>query len=474
MKEKKMLYNIGRMVPLAGKQDPEALQIQQRLNAGRTEFNKLVQGVFASVMKISALDLSLHDCTDRLTDISSSVHDVAEKVVGASRETEENMADVVSVHEGFTQNAISISEAISDMNEQMSISTAELQEIVSESENTIRNSNDVKQDMELLVNVLNSMNEVIKGINSISTQTNMLALNASIEAARAGESGRGFAVVAQQIRGLAEETNKLTTDMDGLVSRIGEASKKSSESLDKTVVKLSEMQENLSKVLEINQTNKKNLLEISGSVTTIAASGEEIFSSVTNVQNQMSELSEDCVMLEEQVAAMSRVSNDLQTSASPVKEVEKELDNAAKRMGIMVNDVFYMLDNQIFLNAVQNAIGAHQKWLDTLKSMVAERECKPLQLDDTKCAFGHFYYAMKPRNKAVVEIWAGLGEKHRRFHGYGQSVINAIKRGNYESAQQDIKEAKNLSDELIKDFNKIIEITKKLDADKLAVFQETI
>ena len=472
MNEKKILYNIGRMVPLAGTQEPEAVQIQQRLNAGRTEFNQLVQGVFTSVMKISALDLSLHDCMDRITDISDSVHNVAGKVVYASRETGENMAEVVSVHESFTQNAIRISEAASEMNEQMSASTAELRDIVTESEGTIRNSSDMKQDMEQLMSVLNSMNEVIKGINSISAQTNMLALNASIEAARAGEAGKGFAVVAQQIRALADETKQLTADMDGLVARIGEASQKSCDSLDKTVIKLEKMQEDLGKVLKINQSNEKNLTEIVENVTTIAASGEEIFSTVTNVQNQMSELSEECVLLEEQVSAMSRVSNDLQASASPVREVEKELDNTAKRMGTMVNDVFYMLDNQVFLNAVQNAVGAHQKWLNTLKTMVEERSCKPLQLDDTKCAFGHFYYAMKPRNKAVAQIWAGLGEKHRRFHGYGKSVIDAIKRGNYGSAEREVKEAEKLSGELIGDFNKIIDMTKKLDADKLAVFRE--
>lgn len=472
MKEKKALYNIGRMVPVEGTQKSEAVQIQQRLNAGRTEFNQLVQGVFTSVMKISALDLSLHDCMNRITDISGSVHTVAGKVVDASRETEGNMAEVVSVHENFTKNAIHISEASTEISEQMSASTADLHDIVTKSEYTIRNSNNMKRDMEQLMSVLNSMNEVIKGINSISEETNILALNASIEAARAGEAGKGFAVVAQQIRTLADDTKQLTVDMDGLVAQIGEASQKSCESLDKTVVELNEMQNNLSKILEINQSNEKNLAEIVENVTTIAASGEEIFNTVTNVQNQMVELNNECVLLDEQVAAMSRVSSDLQASVSPVNEVEKELDSAAKRMGTMVNDVFYMLDNQIFLNAVQNAIGAHQKWLNTLKSMVTERSCKPLQLDDTKCAFGHFYYAMNPRNKAVAEIWAGLGEKHRRFHGYGQSVINAIEQGNYDSAEREAIEAEKLSGELIDDFNRIIEITKNLDANRQAVFQE--
>ena len=472
MKEKKILYHIGRMVPMEGTQEPEAARIQKRLNDGRAEFNQLVQGVFSSVMKISALDLSLHNCMDRITDISGSVNNVTGKVVDVSHEIEKKMEDVVSVHESHTQNVVHISEVAEEMNKQMRAGAAELQEIVSGSEETIRNSNDMKQDMEQLMSVLNSMNEVIQGINAISSQTNMLALNASIEAARAGEAGKGFAVVAQQIRALADETNQLTANMDGLVSRISGASQKSCESLDKTVVELGEMRDNLSKVLEINQANEKNLTAIAENVTTIASSGKEIFNAVSNVRHQMSGLSEESARLEEQVEALGRVSSDLQSSAAPVTEVEKELDDAAKRMGVMVNDVFYMLDNQVFLNAVQNAVGAHQKWLRTLEKMVSERSCKPLQLDDTKCAFGHFYFAMKPRNKAIAEIWAGLGDKHHRFHGYGRSVINAINRGDFAIAQKEVREAQNLSEELIADFRKIIELTKKLDARKQAVFQE--
>ncbi len=471
MREKKILYRISRMVPLEGVQEPEAVQMQQRLKQGRAEFNGLVQGVLSSVMKISALDLSLHNCTRRLSGISDGVQKVAEKVVSAAHRTGENMAEVVSAQESFTENAIHISETASEMKEQMSAGAAELQDIVAESEDTIRNSNEMKQDMEQLMSVLNNMNEVIQGINSISAQTNMLALNASIEAARAGESGRGFAVVAQQIRGLADETKQLTANMDELVSRIGEASRMSCESLEKTVTELGEMQQNLGKVLEINQSNESNLAAILENVTTIAASGQEIFSAVTDVQSQMSELGDDCVSLEEQAAAMGHVASDLQVSIRPVEEVEKELDDTAKKMGGMVNDVFYMLDNQVFLNTVQSAVEAHQKWLGTLEKMVAEQTCTPLQLDDTKCAFGHFYYAMKPANREISELWAGLGDKHRRFHGYGRSVIDAIQRGDSSGAAQKVREARKLSEELIGDFRRIMDITRKLDENRLSAFQ---
>ena len=243
-------------------------------------------------------------------------------------------------------------------------------------------------------------------------------------------------------------------------------------SLDHTVEELESMRENLSKVLSNNERNVSNIVNITDSITTIAATSQEIFSAVTNVQDQMGRLREECVSLNEQSDMLGSVSEDLKENMRPVASIEKDLDDSAKLMGNMVQDVFYMLSNRQFITNVQNAITAHQNWLKTLDTIVKNRECIPLQTDDTKCAFGHFYYAMNPRNRMISPLWTGLAEKHRRFHGYGKNVIVAIKNQDYARADNEYRSAVKLSEELIGDFKKIVDNAEALEREHLKVFSE--
>lgn len=469
-KNDKVLENIAQMEPVEGSQS--AKQIQTRLTDGRERFNQLVGDVCSSVMKISALELTMEDSTDKMVHISSSVQQISDAVVHTSRETEENMDEVVGAHEGFTDSIMQVSAAAGEIMDDMNVSSAEITTIVEESQETIDKSGKMKDDMHALLEIIKGMNEVIKGINSISAQTNMLALNASIEAARAGESGRGFAVVAEQIRNLADETKQLTSSMDEFISEIETAATMSSESLDASVVELETMRGNLNKVLDTNQKNMANIGSITDSITTIAATSEEIFSAVKNVQDQMTTLREECAALNDQSSLLTGVSDNLKVSMRPVSEIETGLDKAARLMGEMTHDPFYMLSNKNFIQNVKNAIAAHQNWLGTLEKIVASGNYIPLQTDDTKCAFGHFYYAMNPRNGMIAPLWKELAEKHRRFHGYGKNAIAAVRSGNSAKAQSEYEQAVKLSEELIGDFHKIIENAEALESRNLQVFAE--
>lgn len=155
---------------------------------------------------------------------------------------------------------------------------------------------------------------------------------------------------------------------------------------------------------------------------------------------------------------MRSVSGELKKATEPVVDIEKTLDNAVKQMGSMTEDAFFHLEKSEFAGYMSSAISAHRTWLGNLRKMVSEKTIVPLQLDSSKCGFGHFYYAMNPPIPEAASVWNDLGPKHKRFHKYGADAINAINSGDYASAEHIYNEAEIYSRELISDMEKIIQM----------------
>ena len=79
----------------------------------------------------------------------------------------------------------------------------------------------------------------------------------------------------------------------------------------------------------------------------------------------------------------------------------------------------------------------------------------PLQLDDTQCGFGHFYYSITPKYSEITDLWNGLGAKHKKFHHYGEDVIKALFAEDHSEAEHICQEAEEYSKELIHDLEEM-------------------
>jgi len=151
---------------------------------------------------------------------------------------------------------------------------------------------ELSQSMSQLEEEANSVKEVLSIIGDIADQTNLLALNAAIEAARAGEHGRGFAVVADEVRNLAERTQKSLTEITGTINLVIQSVNDASAQLKANTEEFSKAMEEANHVdREIKSVNDA-LQDAANASTTSARTSEDISKEMQEVIDNMKNITE--------------------------------------------------------------------------------------------------------------------------------------------------------------------------------------
>lgn len=190
----------------------------------------------------------------------------------------------------------------------------------------------VSHMMKTLEGNAKEVGQITEEIFSISSQTNMLALNASIESARAGEAGRGFAVVADQIRVLAEETRTLTESIQHIVQQLQGNTKETLDSVQ-NVLEASEEEWNvITQAGEQFQDIYGKVTGLGDNVQTISQSIDDIFQANNHIVDSISQIS----AVSEEVSASTVEANDVgnasREEAGEAEALMKKLMEAARNL----------------------------------------------------------------------------------------------------------------------------------------------
>ena len=169
-----------------------------------------------------------------------------------------------------------------------------------------------------LSNESQSIGRVLDVIKSIAEQTNLLALNAAIEAARAGEQGRGFAVVADEVRTLAQRTQKSTQEIEAMIATLQKGVK---EAVNAMEVGIKQVDDANNKANEAGQALK----EIVASVDNIA----ELNAHIATAAEEQSSVAES---INRSIIAISDITDDSTRSAHELSESVINLTKLASSM----------------------------------------------------------------------------------------------------------------------------------------------
>jgi methyl-accepting chemotaxis protein len=238
-----------------------------------------------------------------------------------------------SLASGASQQAASIEESSSALEELSSMTRrnaehssaakAETRQALSAAERGAGDVLALSEAMEAVKASSDDITKIIKTIDEIAFQTNILALNASVEAARAGEAGMGFAVVAEEVRSLAQRSAQAAKETAGRIQAATVRSAQGSELSAKVSQSLSEIVERVRKVDQI--------------VAEVATASQEQNQGISQINTSVSQMDSvvqaNAASAEESAAAAEELNAQAETLRASVGELQRLVGGAAQSDG---------------------------------------------------------------------------------------------------------------------------------------------
>lgn len=206
------LTNHNRM----GQIEAEKERVSNLMNQILRVSNQMTENISTVSQKMELLNDTAYKTKVSMEEVTQGTGDTVESIQMQMEKTEE-------IHQAICQVSTStaaISDNIGQTRKEIEASKINIDELIHHVQLSNKANKDVSDEIKRLSEYAEKMQSIIELINGITSQTSLLALNASIEAARAGEAGKGFAVVASEISTLATQTEEATVNITELIGNV--------------------------------------------------------------------------------------------------------------------------------------------------------------------------------------------------------------------------------------------------------------
>ncbi|MCY7909609.1 methyl-accepting chemotaxis protein [Bacillus inaquosorum] len=319
-------------------------QLAQSFNSFTQSLIQIVKQISSSSEQVAAsseeLSASAEESKSTSEQISGAMQMAADSNVKQSSMTEksaESITELLDSISSVASNTGNIADLSSSMRDKAEIGSKSVNKMLDQMKFIDTSVDSAGNGLQALVESTAEISDISSLITNISEQTNLLALNAAIEAARAGEQGKGFAVVAEEVRKLADETNKSAKHIQSVVTTI------QNESIE-TVNNIKVVQENVSSGIVLSQETTGNFNEIlnlveqvTSQIQEVAAATQQLTSGVEVTQHTVHTLAAGTKETSANTEAVAKSSQEQLNSMEEISYAAESLSQLAEELQTVIN-----------------------------------------------------------------------------------------------------------------------------------------